>query len=157
MPYQKLLAHLDDNRVKYVTIRHSPAYTAQEIAALAHIPGKDVAKTVMLKVDDKLSMAVLPASQKVDIAHFAQLIRAKHVQLACEKEFADEFPGCELGAMPPFGNLWDMPVYVSKSLTEDEHIAFNAGTHTELIQLAYADYKRLVKPTVVDFAIAEYA
>ncbi len=117
MPYQKLLAHLDDHKIKYVTIRHSPAYTAQEIAALTHIPGKNVAKTVMLKVDDRLSMAVLPASQKVDIAHFAQLIKAKHVQLAGEKDFADEFPGCELGAMPPFGNLWNMPVSWPESLS----------------------------------------
>jgi Ala-tRNA(Pro) deacylase len=152
MPVKKLKEFLDSNKVKYVSISHSAAYTAQEIAASAHVPGKDLAKTVMVKIDGKMAMAVLPASYKVDLAHLKEAIGAKAIELAGEREFRDMFPGCETGGMPPFGNLFGMEVYVSAKLAEDQEIAFNAGSHTELLKLAYKDFERLVKPKVVHFA-----
>jgi Ala-tRNA(Pro) deacylase len=138
--------------VKYVTISHSAAYTAQEIAASAHVPGRELAKTVIVKVDGKMAMAVLPASFKVDLQHLKEAAGAKSVELASEREFRDMFPGCETGGMPPFGNLYGMDVYVSGKLAEDAEIAFNAGSHTELVKLAYKDFDRLVKPKVIHFA-----
>jgi len=148
MPVQKLKEFLDSNSVKYVVIKHSAAFTAQEIAASAHIPGKELAKTVMVKVDGKMSMAVVPASYRVDMQRLKEVAGAGSVDLASEQEFKDMFPACEVGGMPPFGNLYDMDVFVAKSLAEDEEIAFNAGSHTELIRLAYGDFERLVQPTV---------
>jgi Ala-tRNA(Pro) deacylase len=155
MPAQKLKEFLDSNQVKYVTISHSAAYTAQEIAASAHVSGQDLAKTVMVKIDGKMAMAVLPASYKVDMKLLREVTGAESVELAGEKEFQDMFPGCETGAMPPFGNLYDMDVFVSESLAEDERIAFNAGSHTELVQLAYADFERLVRPKVIALSSAD--
>lgn len=152
MPIRRLRQYLDDHRVKYVSIVHSPAFTAQEIAASAHIPGHEIAKTVMVKVDGVLAMAVLPAPMHVDLDRLRDVTGAKSVTLATESDFKEQFPGCELGAMPPFGNLYDMDVYVAESLTHDELIAFNAGTHTELIRMAYADLERLVQPKVLAFA-----
>jgi Ala-tRNA(Pro) deacylase len=151
MPVRKLKEYLDGHQVKYVTISHSPAYTAQEIAALTHIPGRDLAKTVMIKVDGKMAMAVLPASRHVDFDLLRDVSRAQQVELASEKEFENQFPECELGAMPPFGNLYDMEVFVAEDLTEEEEIAFNAGSHTELIRMAYRDFEDLVSPVVVRF------
>ena len=148
MPLQKLKEFLDTNGVKYVTIQHSPAFTAQEIAASAHVPGKELAKTVMVRIDDKMAMAVVPASFKVNFELLCEAAGAERVELAGEAEFQDMFPGCEVGAMPPFGNLYEMDVYVSQTLAEDEEIAFNAGSHTELMRLAYQDFQRLVKPKV---------
>jgi len=149
MPEKKLKAFLDDHRIKYTTIRHSQAFTAQEIAHSVHISGKDVAKTVIVKVDGRLAMVVLPASDQIVFAFLKDVTGAKDVELATEKEFKDRFPGCEVGAMPPLGNLFDMDVYVSESLTENDEIAFNAGSHTELIRMKYADYERLANPKVV--------
>ena len=152
MPVKTLKKFLDENKVKYVVISHSPAYTAQDIAASAHIPGKELAKTVMVKIDGKMSMAVLPASYKVDFKLLKKATGASDVVLASEPEFKDMFPECELGAMPPFGNLYGMDVFVAESLAEDEEIAFNAGSHTELVRLAYRDCERLVKPAVLRFS-----
>ncbi len=152
MPVKKLHDFLDSHQVKYVTILHSRAYTAQEIAASAHIPGRELAKTVMVELDGKMTMAVLPASNQVDLRQLAEAAGASQVELAKEKEFQGLFPDCELGAMPPFGNLYGMPVYVAEELTEDEEIAFNAGSHTQLIQLSYQDFAKLVQPTVLRFA-----
>ncbi len=152
MPVKKLKKYLDENSIKYRTIVHSTAYTAQQIAASAHIPGKEVAKTVMVKIDDKMAMTVLPASYKVDFDLLKEVVGTKKVELATEREFKDLFPECEIGAMPPFGNLYDMDVYVAESLLEDEEIAFNAGSHTELIKLSMKDYAKLVKPKVLKFS-----
>jgi len=149
MPIKKLREFLDENNVKYVVISHSTAYTAQEIAASAHIPGKEVAKTVIVKLDGKMTMAVLPAPFKVDFDLIKEGTGAKDVELASEEEFKYLFPGCEIGAMPPFGNLYDMETIVAKSLTEDEDIAFNAGTHKELIKLSYKDFENAVKPKIL--------
>ncbi len=151
MPAKKLKEFLDRNKVKYVAISHSPSYTAQEIAASAHVPGREMAKTVIVKVDGRMAMAVLPAPHKVDFKLLKNALGASSVELATEKEFSDRFPECEPGAMPPFGNLYDMDVYVAQKLTEDEEIAFNAGSHTELFKLSYADFAKLVKPKVLSF------
>ena len=152
MPVKKLKEFLDSNKVKYVSISHSAAYTAQEIAASAHVSGRELAKTVMVKIDGKMAMAVLPASYKVDLEHLKDAVKAATVELANEREFRDMFPGCETGGMPPFGNLYGMDVFVSAKLAEDQEIAFNAGSHTELLKLAYKDFEQLVKPRVVHFA-----
>ena len=146
MPAAKLREFLDANGVKYVTIRHSLAYTAQEVAASAHVRGKDMAKTVVVKVDGQLAMAVVPASQKVDLARLRDASGAKTVEVATEQEFRDAFPGCDVGAMPPFGHLYGMNVFVDQKLAADEEISFNAGSHTELIRLSYPDFERLAKP-----------
>ena len=151
MPATKLKAFLDDNHVKYVTITHSQAYAAHEIAASAHIPAKELAKTTVLKVDGKLTMAVLLASHKVDLDQLREVLGAGKVVLATEHEFKDTFPGCALGAMPPFGNLYGLEVLVAERLTQDKEIAFNAGTHTELIKLAYEDYEKLIHPRILRF------
>jgi len=152
MPATKLKVFLDSQNVKYVNISHSAAYTAQEIAASAHIPGQELAKTVMVRLDGNLAMAVLPASYKVDLNALKQATRMNQVELAGEQEFRSQFPECELGAMPPFGNLYDLQVYVDQSLTKDDTIAFNAGSHTELIKLSYKDFESLVRPKILKFA-----
>jgi Ala-tRNA(Pro) deacylase len=152
MPVKRLKEFLDSNNIQYVTISHSPAYTAQAIAASAHVSGKELAKTVMVKVDGRMAMAVLPASYQVDFALMKEAVGAKQLELATEAEFKDLFSECEVGAMPPFGNLYDM--FAAAKLAEDDEIAFNAGSHTELIKLAYKDFERLVKPTVVKFSAA---
>jgi Ala-tRNA(Pro) deacylase len=149
MPTQQLKSFLDSNHVKYKTITHSPEYTAQEIAASAHIPGKELAKTVIVKVDGEFAMAVLPASRHVSLTRLKEAVHASDAELASEEEFEKLFPDCELGAMPPFGNLYDMPVYAAEQLTKDDEIAFNAGSHTELVQLAFSDFDKLVHPKVV--------
>jgi Ala-tRNA(Pro) deacylase len=149
MPVAKLLKFLDENGVKYVTIKHSKAYTALEVAESAHIQGKELAKTVMVYKDGDLAMAVVPASRKVVLDLLRRNTGARSLELAQEQEFKDQFPGCEVGAMPPFGNLYGMEVYVEPHLAEDVEIAFNAGTHQELVRMAYKDFERLVKPKVV--------
>ena len=153
MSLQKLREFLDENKVKYVTITHSPAFKAQEIAAAAHIPGKEMAKTVMVKIDSEMAMVVLPASMKVDFGRLLDATGAQEVELAQEKEFKHLFPDCALGTMPPFGNLFGLRTFVAEELTEDEEIAFNAGSATEVIKLAYRDYARLVQPRVLPFRI----
>lgn len=151
MPVQKLKEFLDSHKVKYVSVIHSTAYTAQEVAASAHVSGKVLAKPVMVKMDDKLMMVVLPASRQIDFDRLKAATRANVVELATESEFKGRFPDCEVGAMPPFGNLYGVDVLVSEDLTEDKEIAFNAGSHNELIKLGYDDYSRLVNPSIIAF------
>ena len=133
MALSNLTDFLDSHRVLYTVITHSPAYTAQGIAGLTHISGKELAKTVMVKLDEKLVMAVLPANFHVDLAALKRALKAKTVLLASEEEFKDLFAGCETGAMPPFGNLYGLPVFADENLTGDKEIAFNAGTHRECL------------------------
>jgi len=149
----KLKEYLDDNNVPYVTITHSQAFTAQQVAASAHIKGKEMAKTVIIKINDKLAMAVLPATYHVDFHLLKEVTGNEDVVLAHESEFKEIFEDCELGAMPPFGNLYNMEVYVAQSLTGDVEIAFNAGTHSELIRMNYSDFERLVKPKILKFSV----
>lgn len=149
MPVRKLKEFLDTQKTKYVVISHSPAYTAMEVAQSAHIPGKDLAKVVMVMLDGRMCMAVMPAIRKLDLERLRQAAEVSEARLATEDEFRKLFPECETGAMPPFGNLYGMEVYVASQLAEDEEIAFNAGSHTEVIKLRYADYVKLVGPKVV--------
>lgn len=152
MPAEKLKAYLGENHVTYEVISHPRQYTAQQIAAVSHIPGKELAKTVIVKIDGKPAMAVLPAAYRVDFELLKEVAGTQDVTLAMEYEFKDIFPDCEIGAMPPFGNLYGVDVYVAESLAEEESIAFNACSHTELIRMAYADFERLVKPKVMRFS-----
>lgn len=150
MPATKLKEFLDRRGVKYVSIRHSLAYTAPEVAELTHIAGSDFAKTVIVNIEGEKAMVVLPAHRKIVLSDLRDLLLSDEVELASEGEFRDYFPDCELGAMPPFGNLYGMPVYFEKSLMSHAEIAFNAGTHQEIIKLATSDYIRLVNPVVMD-------
>ncbi len=149
MPLEKLKAFLDSQNVKYVVLSHSPAYTAAGIAELAHIPGKELAKTVIVKIDGALAMAVVSASQHVQLKSLKAATFAKAVELATEDEFKEKFPDCEVGAMPPFGNLYGMPVFADESLSRDKEIAFNAGSHRELVRIAWDDFQKLVQPRVM--------
>ena len=150
---RKIKQFLDENDVKYVTITHSAAYTAQEIAASVHVPGKDVAKSVMVNIEGVMAMVVLPASKRVSFDVLRAIV-GKDVELAHEADFARFFPDCEVGAMPPFGNLYGLDVYVDPTLTEDEEIVFNAGTHIEVIRMAYSDFERLAQPRIMEVAIS---
>ena len=146
MPVNRLKKVLNQNKIKYVCLSHSPAYTAQEIAESAHISGKEIAKTVIIKLDGTFAMVVLPASLMIDFNLLHEAFTATEIELATEDEFKGLFPNCEVGAMPPFGNLFGMHVYVAPELADDEFIAFNAGSHTELIQMRYVDFEDLVQP-----------
>jgi Ala-tRNA(Pro) deacylase len=143
MPLSRLREFLDSHNIKYLVISHSLAYTAQGVAALAHVSGKKLAKTVIVKIDGILAMAVIPASDHVDLDRLRTLTGAQTVEVATEREFKDAFPGCETGAMPPFGNLYDIPVYADASLAENEEITFTAETHGELVRMKWKDMARL--------------
>lgn len=153
MPLNRLTEYLDEHDKQYVVVTHSKAYTAPEVAASAHIPGKNMAKAIITKVDDDMKMVVLPSTHDVDFDQIKNTLQADEVKLATEDEFEDLFPDCELGAMPPFGNLYDMDTLVEKSLSEDEEIAFNAGTHKEAVKMAYKDFEELVKPDVMSIGV----
>ena len=155
MSIARITEYLDLHRIKYQKISHPPAYTAQEVAARAHVSGWDLAKTVVVKLDDGLVMAVLPASELIDLGFLAEIVGSKKVSLATEEDFMDTFPGCDLGAIPPFGNLYGLKVYVAPELAEDEYIYFSAGTHTELIRMAYDDFEWLVEPEMLPFAVLD--
>ncbi len=149
---ERLEAHLREHKVPFQTQHHAKVFTAQEVAGSEHIPGKMFAKVVMVIADGKLVMLALPASYVVDLGKVKAALGAQDVRLAEEAEFGSAFPDCDVGAMPPFGNLYDVPVYVDEALAEDETIVFEAGTHTDTMSLKYADYERLTKPTVVSFS-----
>jgi Ala-tRNA(Pro) deacylase len=153
MPMKRLKEFLDTNNVKYITISHSRAFTAQETATSAHIAREELAKTVIVKIDGKMAMAVLPASCNVDLELLKDVTNSSTIELANEKEFQDLFPDCEVGAMPPFGNLYQMEIFAAESLSEDEEFAFNAGTHKELIKMSYKDFERLAKSKVAKFSV----
>jgi len=152
MPLSQLKQFLDNHNVKYVVISHSLAYTAAGIAALTHIPGKELAKSVILKIDGALVMVVVAASQQVDLTAMKDITHGKIVSLATEEEFRERFPDCEVGAMPPFGNLYGMPVFADADLAQDEEIAFNAGSHRELVRIPWEDFARLAHPRLLKVA-----
>jgi Ala-tRNA(Pro) deacylase len=152
MAAAKLKEFLDNEGIKYTAISHVPAYTMQGVAASAHIPPKQLAKTVVVKLDGEMAMAVLPASQKVIMQDLRDMTGSENVKFATEAEFEKHFPDCEIGAMPPFGNLYGMEVFVAESLAGNDEIAFTAGTHAEVIRMSYADFDRLVQPKVLNFS-----
>lgn len=149
MTVTKLKDFLDKHQVKYITIHHSPAYTTPEIAASAHISGKILAKTVIIKIEGRLAMVVLPANEHVNFAKLRDITGVDNIDLATETEFKDKFKECEVGAMPPFGNLYNMPVFISNQLSRQDTIVFNAGTHSELIQMSFKDFEDLVQPQMM--------
>ena len=150
MPLSKLREFLDSRCIKYLVISHSQAYTAQGVAALAHVSGKKLAKTVIVKVDGVLAMVVIPACDHVDLDRLRTLTGGSSVEIAAEQEFQSAFPDCEPGAIPPFGNLYDMPVYADVTLAECDEITFSAGTHRELLRMRWEEMLRLVNPTVAE-------
>ncbi len=143
---RKLKEALDEAKVSYEVYHHSLAYTAQEVATAQHLSGKEMAKVVILKLDGNLVMGVIAASQKINLTTVRASLGAKEVRLATEDEFSGRFPECEIGAMPPFGNLFGLPVFVDPALEKDEYIYFNAGNHLQTVRLKYKDFERLVKP-----------
>ena len=149
----KLREFLEASKVSYSVHSHPTAYTAQEIAALSHVKGRALAKVVMVKAGADLVMLVLPADHRVDLSRAKAILGVKDLRLAQEAEFSGVFPGCEVGAMPPFGNLFGLPVYADRSLEKDEAIVFNAGTHTQTAKMPFPDYVRLVKPRMEEFAV----
>ncbi len=150
---KRLKEYLDENQVAYTHCTHRLAYTAQEIAAAQHVPGREMAKTVVLKVDQNYSLLILPAIRKVDLKALKEELPFRHIELATEKEFCTLFPDSEVGAMAPFGNLYKLPVYVDRSLAAVEEIVFNAGTHIDTIRMKYQDYSRLVRPQLVSASL----
>ncbi len=153
MILKKLREFLDNQGVKYTAMSHSQAFTAEEVAAVAHIPGKELAKTVVVKIDGKPAMVVLPASDMVDLKLLKKATGCNLVELAGEQSFMELFPECEIGAMPPFGNLYGLDTIAADDLAEDEQIAFNAGSHRELVKMTYYDFLRLVQPRVMKISI----
>ncbi|MCO4291997.1 YbaK/EbsC family protein [Solitalea sp. MAHUQ-68] len=151
MHSKKLEDYLNDQNVQYAIIDHMATATAQRTAAAAHIPGNEMAKTVMLKVDDKMMMAVLPCHCRIDIGRLKEITGANNISLANEGEFRTYFPDCETGAMPPFGNLYGMDVLVDEQLSKDQKIAFNSGSHRELIQMPFKAFENLVHPRISHF------
>jgi Ala-tRNA(Pro) deacylase len=149
---ERLEKYLRENAAGFEVMSHGQVFTAQEVAAALHVPGSQVAKVVIVDAGDEMSMFVLPAPYRVNIDEVCALLGVEQARLATEKEFADLFPDCTMGAMPPFGNLYDLPVYVDRSLTEQADIVFRVGTHRESMKLAYADFARLVQPIVGDFS-----
>ena len=149
---RKLKAALDEAQVPYEVFDHPLAYTAQEIAAAQHVPGKELAKVVMLIVDQALVMGVITGNQKIDLDSVKANLNAREARLATEDEFTSRFPECEIGAMPPFGNLFNVPVVVDPAVERDEYIYFNAGNHGQTVHLRYEDFSRLVKPRVTRLA-----
>jgi Ala-tRNA(Pro) deacylase len=154
MILKKLRDFLDEHHARYTVLSHSRAYTAQETAQVAHVHGERFAKTTLVKLDGKPAMAVLPAPQKVDLKLLAAAAAAAKCELANEREFRQWFRDCEVGGMPPFGNLYGMPVYVEESLEKQKEIAFNAGSHTEMVQMGFEDFRSLVKPRLARIATA---
>jgi Ala-tRNA(Pro) deacylase len=151
---QNISRYLDSQHVSYHSSRHSPAYTAQGIAQAQHLSGKKMAKVVMV-IDDKnkMIMAVVPANCRVDLDRLGWLMNVSKIRLAEEKEFKDVFPDCELGAMPPLGNIYHLDVWMDDSLKLHNEICFNAGTHAETIEMSFADFSRLVRPRTDSFGV----
>ena len=150
---KRLKEYLEENKVPYTHCTHRLAYTAQEVAAAQHVPGREMAKTIVLKADGQFVLVVLPATLKADLKALRTQLPYKHIELASESEFSALFPDSEVGAMVPFGNLYDLRVYVDKSVASSQQIVFNAGTHVDTIRMAYKDFERLVQPQLVDAAI----
>jgi len=140
---------LDERHVPYTTLIHDRTLTAHETAAAAHVGNQLFAKTVMLKIDGDLAMMVMPAAYRVDLLRLSRALGGRNVELAQETEFKDAFPDCELGAMPPFGHLYGIPVYVDSRLAAQPEIAFNAGSHTDAVRMSYGEFERLAQPELL--------
>lgn len=157
MPVAALKQFLDDHHVRYVSIAHSPAYTAQEAAHCAHVCGKTLAKTVIILMDGGMAMVAMPATSRIRWDRFMAAMGTDFIELADEDDFRDRFPDCEVGAMPPFGHLYGLPLYMDETLTRQEQLCFSAGSHSELIKLDMADYQKLARPVLLDSGFAPIA
>ena len=153
MPVRQVTEYLDTHQADYHAYNHPPAVTAKAVARSAHIPAAKLAKTVIVSGDDELAMAVLPAECKIDEIRLRDLMQVRELRIAHEYEFENRFPLCEVGGMPPLGGLYDMPVYMERSLLNHDWIAFNAGSHTEVIKMDSGVYRRIVQPNVCSFAL----
>ncbi len=151
MSMKEVEEFLRTSNVKYRTVRHARAYSSQEIAEAAHVPARRLAKVTMIRLGDRIAMAVLPANEMVDVVSLGKLAGVDRVEIATERDFQNRFPDCEVGAMPPFGHLWGMPVFVSDTFRRSDDIAFEAGSHTELLEMPYEEYERLEQPKVGHF------
>ena len=152
MPCAQLIEYLTTNNVEFQLVDHPSAFAAQDVAFKSGVAGRVFAKTVMVKLDGDMAMAVLPADSRVDFHLLREAARAETITLCLEREFEEVFPDCELGAMPPFGHLYGMPVFVSGNLIRAESISFNAGTHTEVLTMPFTDFERLVEPHIGFFS-----
>jgi Ala-tRNA(Pro) deacylase len=151
-----MIDYLKKNSVRYEVLEHVPAFTAQEAAVASHVPDKNLAKTLIVQTGEKYCMVVMPANHRLDEHLLGKAIKAKHLHLAQEEDLKQLFPDCELGAMPPFGNLYALPMYIDKSLTNDDEIVFNACSHTQSIRLKMNDYLGLVKPVIAEFSHSRF-
>lgn len=151
MTIAKVKEFLEKAEIKYEDTKHPLTFSAQETAATTHVKGREFAKTVLVMVDGKMIMAVLPASHLIDIDKLKNTLKADTIRLASETEFKSKFADCEVGAMPPFGNLYDMDVYLSESLLKNQKVTFNAGSHTEVMTLTIGEFIRIINPKVLDF------
>lgn len=149
----RLKKFLDDNLVGFDVVQHDPAFTAQELAARMHVPGREFVKVVVVKLNGVFALTAVPAHRRVDLKALARAAGVRKCSLATENEFQQLFPDCEVGAMPPFGNLYNLPTYVDQEVAYNEVIVINAGTHAEAIRVRYGDLKRLVHPRVGRFAV----
>jgi Ala-tRNA(Pro) deacylase len=146
----RLEQYLHTAHVPYEHHVHPTTYTASQTAASMHIPMGEMAKTVVVKADGRLLLAVLPADMKVDVPHMKFMTRAANIEVATEQDFANAFPTCELGAMPPFGNMFGIPTYCDTSLQEHDSIEFNAGSHDDTIRMSFDDFRRTSRPVIID-------
>ena len=153
---QRLASYLQEHGAQFSVVVHPETYTAQEVAAAEHVPGKNFVKVVMVKADDSLVMLCVPAHHEIEFDTAAKAVGAERVRLAAEEEFGAVFEDCEVGAMPPFGNLYDVPVIIDESLAADEYIVFNAGNHRETFRMSFQDYERLVHPRRGTFSHVTY-
>ena len=151
-----VIDYLARNSIQYEVIEHAPAFSAHEVAVVSHVPDKELAKTLIVNADGKFCMVIMPADHRMDDHLLHDLLKAKHVHLASEEDLKQIFPDCEVGAMPPFGNLYALPVYADKTLAADDEIIFNACSHTKSIRLKMSDFIRLVKPVVAEFSQSRY-
>ena len=150
---ERLKELLKKEKVEFEHTTHAEVYTMQEVAAVEHERGRFVVKTVVVKADGDFVLAAVPAALKVDTDALSRLLGAKEVAVAEESEFAKLFPDCEVGGMPPFGNLYDLPLWLDERLTKCDHVVFNAGTHTDTVKMSFEDYQRLASPNVGEFTV----
>jgi Ala-tRNA(Pro) deacylase len=149
----RLTALLEENGVAYEVLHHTPEFTAQETAAHTHTPGREFAKVVIVQADGRFAMLVLPAHHRVDYRKVNTALGATEVSIATEEQTRDLFPDCEVGAEPPLGRLYDLPVWMSDAMKGDRHITFNAGTHEDVIRISFEDFTRLAVPWFADFSV----
>jgi len=149
---ERMQAYLNENGVPFQIKRHSTAYTMPEVAAALHESGKHVAKVVMVAAGEQMAMCVVPSAYRLNMTQVQHMLGSSKARIAQEHEFSDCFPDCAPGAMPPFGNLYDLPVYVDRALAEQEAMVFRIGTHQHSMKVAYSDFARLAKPSVGEFA-----